>query len=99
MLILQVHSVQFNKYNMLSLTSVIIISKLTLKKCARLQFSVGDLKKALSESAEDFKRAYGGAEQPTKDAELIFSCRSGNRSRKAMATARELGFLKQVILV
>jgi rhodanese-related sulfurtransferase len=59
-----------------------------------MKFLVGELKKALSESAEDFKRAYGGAEQPTKDAELIFSCRSGNRSRNAMAAARELGFFK-----
>jgi rhodanese-related sulfurtransferase len=55
---------------------------------------VGEIQQALQSSPEDFKSKYDGADQPSKDSELIFSCRGGVRSRKAMTAAQEVGFKK-----
>ncbi|XP_059471756.1 thiosulfate sulfurtransferase/rhodanese-like domain-containing protein 3 [Neocloeon triangulifer] len=50
-----------------------------------------ELKEALLLPPEEFKKKYDGA-APLKNAPLVFSCRSGNRSRRAMNAALELGF-------
>jgi rhodanese-related sulfurtransferase len=55
--------------------------------------AVGELPEALQSSAESFKSKYG-ATQPNKDAQLVFSCKGGVRSRKALTSALELGFTK-----
>ena len=55
--------------------------------------AVGELAAALQGPSEDFETKYGFS-QPAKDAQLVFSCRSGNRSRRAMDAALELGFQK-----
>jgi rhodanese-related sulfurtransferase len=44
---------------------------------------------------EEFQEKYG-ADKPKKDADFVFSCLAGGRSRKAMAAAKELGFEKFV---
>jgi rhodanese-related sulfurtransferase len=55
---------------------------------------VGELKNALQVlSPEDFLKKYG-TDKPKLDANLVFSCRSGKRSRNAMETAMSIGFLK-----
>jgi rhodanese-related sulfurtransferase len=57
-------------------------------------FLVGELKNAFGVlSPADFLKKYG-TEKPKLDANLVFSCRAGNRSRSAMETAMSIGFLK-----
>jgi rhodanese-related sulfurtransferase len=53
---------------------------------------VPELSAALQLPPEEFKKKYSCPEQPSKSAPLVFSCRSGNRSRRAMNAALELGF-------
>jgi rhodanese-related sulfurtransferase len=52
---------------------------------------VGELNGALQLPPEEFSKKYG-ADLPLKSAPLVFSCRSGNRSRRAMNAVRQLGF-------
>lgn len=57
-------------------------------------FTVAEVKKALTEmSEEDFTKIYK-AKQPKKDNEIIFSCKAGNRSQRALRTGLQLGFDK-----
>ncbi|XP_069699787.1 thiosulfate sulfurtransferase/rhodanese-like domain-containing protein 3 isoform X5 [Periplaneta americana] len=68
-----------------------------IKETGKLPGSVhiplGDVKNALeSLSPEEFLKMYG-IEKPKLDANLVFSCRSGKRSRSAMETAMSIGFL------
>lgn len=57
-------------------------------------YTVGELTKALNEmSPEEFKKKYNAA-RPEKDIQVIFSCKAGGRSRKAMAQAYSLGYTK-----
>ncbi|KAK6626789.1 hypothetical protein RUM44_009266 [Polyplax serrata] len=59
-----------------------------------IHIPLGDLAKALGDmTAEEFKKLYN-ANKPSKDAEIIFSCKSGNRSRKALQTGLDLGYKK-----
>lgn len=44
-------------------------------------------------NADEFKRKYGGV-KPSKEAYVIFYCRSGRRSQIALETARKLGYSK-----
>ncbi|XP_023703066.1 thiosulfate sulfurtransferase/rhodanese-like domain-containing protein 3 isoform X2 [Cryptotermes secundus] len=54
---------------------------------------LGELKNALQVlSPADFLKKYG-TDKPKCDANLVFSCRSGKRSRSAMETAVSIGFL------
>ncbi|KDR12490.1 thiosulfate sulfurtransferase/rhodanese-like domain-containing protein 3 [Zootermopsis nevadensis] len=54
---------------------------------------LGELKNALEVlSQADFLKKYG-TEKPKRDANLVFSCRTGKRSRTAMETATSIGFL------
>jgi rhodanese-related sulfurtransferase len=55
--------------------------------------TVGELAEVLQSSPETFEKNYG-VPHFTKDSPLVFSCRSGMRSRKAMGIATELGFTK-----
>lgn len=55
---------------------------------------MGDVEKALRDLTEhEFQQLYK-ALKPDHDTELIFSCRSGKRSLKALKTALELGYKK-----
>ncbi|KAF4527702.1 hypothetical protein B566_EDAN016369 [Ephemera danica] len=56
-----------------------------------IHIPLGDLAGALQGPAEEFKAKYG-VDQFAKDAELVFSCKGGTRSNKAMIAAKELGF-------
>lgn len=59
-----------------------------------IPFSVAELKNALQLlPSADFLKRYG-IDKPKPDANLVFSCRSGKRSRSAMETAVSIGFLK-----
>jgi len=44
-------------------------------------------------SPADFLKKYG-IHKPKPHADLVFTCRSGRRSRGAMETAESVGFLK-----
>ncbi|CAB3383169.1 Hypothetical predicted protein [Cloeon dipterum] len=57
-----------------------------------------ELSQALQLPPEEFQKKYDGAELPLKSAPLVFSCRSGNRSRRAMNAALELGFAEYVCM-
>ncbi|XP_065339756.1 thiosulfate sulfurtransferase/rhodanese-like domain-containing protein 3 [Cloeon dipterum] len=57
-----------------------------------IHIPLGELQQALKSSADEFKKKYEGADLPTKTSELVFSCKGGMRSRKAMAAAQEVGF-------
>jgi len=53
---------------------------------------LGELKNALQLlSPADFLKKYG-VHKPKPDADLVFTCRSGKRSRDAMQTAESVGF-------
>ncbi|KAK7792880.1 hypothetical protein R5R35_000432 [Gryllus longicercus] len=57
-----------------------------------INIPLNNLKTALeSLSSEEFQKKYG-IPLPDKNAPLVFTCRSGNRSMKALLTALELGF-------
>ncbi|EEB16164.1 Heat shock protein 67B2, putative [Pediculus humanus corporis] len=57
-----------------------------------IHIPLGELKKALSEmSPENFKSRYQ-FDKPSKDTEIIFSCRGGRRSVEALKLALELGY-------
>ncbi|XP_059474856.1 thiosulfate sulfurtransferase/rhodanese-like domain-containing protein 3 [Neocloeon triangulifer] len=57
-----------------------------------IHIPLGELQQALQLPSEEFKSKYEGADQPDKTSDLVFSCRGGVRSRKAMAAAQEIGF-------
>ncbi|XP_071451952.1 rhodanese domain-containing protein CG4456-like isoform X2 [Hetaerina americana] len=54
---------------------------------------LGELEAALKMDDQEFETQYKH-KKPEKDAEIVFSCRSGNRSRRAMDLARTLGYDK-----
>lgn len=56
-------------------------------------FLVGGVSQALELAPEDFRKKYG-AEKPSKEALIVFSCRSGNRSKDALFKALLLGYEK-----
>lgn len=59
-------------------------------------FLVGDLENVLTNvSGKDFKEKYN-REKPDKNFNVIFSCRSGRRSRIALEKAVALGYKKYV---
>ncbi|XP_049803943.1 rhodanese domain-containing protein CG4456-like [Schistocerca nitens] len=69
-----------------------------LKEAGELPESVNlplkDVSKALGElSDSEFQKKYN-ATKPGLDAPLVFSCRAGGRSLKALQTALELGYTK-----
>ncbi|KAJ9584721.1 hypothetical protein L9F63_020926, partial [Diploptera punctata] len=67
--------------------------KETGKLPGSIHIPLGDLKQALqSLPEEEFKRKYG-IPKPVNTANLVFSCRSGKRSRSAMETAMSIGFV------
>lgn len=57
-----------------------------------IHIPLGELPAALGElSDDDFKKKYN-ASKPGKDTEVIFSCKAGGRSLKALRFALELGY-------
>lgn len=55
--------------------------------------SVNELTNELGLSSEKFKKKYSIV-KPTLETQLVFSCRSGNRSQKALDMAIKLGYSK-----
>ncbi len=53
---------------------------------------VNDLKAALSLSPEDFKAKYQRSLPKKDDCNLVFHCKSGGRSLKAVTMARQMGW-------
>ncbi|KAG8226820.1 hypothetical protein J437_LFUL007111 [Ladona fulva] len=56
---------------------------------------LSELEAALQLDESNFKKMYGMS-KPTKDIQMVFSCRSGNRSRRALELAQKLGFENSV---
>ncbi|KAL0275310.1 UNVERIFIED_CONTAM: hypothetical protein PYX00_003197 [Menopon gallinae] len=66
--------------------------KETGKLPGSIHIPLGELEKALNEiSPDEYKKRYN-AEIPSKDTQVIFSCKAGGRSQRAMALAYNLGY-------
>ena len=61
-------------------------------------FIVGEVGEALSLSSDEFEAKYQVAKPSHDDANIVFHCRSGVRSREAMSVAMEMGYTKYVLL-
>ena len=58
--------------------------------------AVGDVEEAFTMTSEEFEISYG-VEKPAKDnPNIVFSCRTGVRSRLAVEFVHHLGFEKSV---
>lgn len=87
--------IQLKQKNEIILIDVRELSEIqeTGKLPGSVHIPLGELKNALQLlSPADFLKKYG-IDKPKPDANLVFSCRSGKRSRNAMEDAGSIGFL------
>lgn len=71
--------------------SILTADILTPVQQSYFSFLVGELEQALKMPEGQFKQKYHAA-KPSKNDRVVFSCRSGNRSEKALKLAVSLGY-------